>query len=59
MNTFRLEMRVGQDFRQVEADGFEQTGSWLIFYRQPAIGGRPREYWRVQQSDVISMEIKP
>lgn len=58
MTTFRLEMRSGQDMREVDADKWSEIEGWLVFYRQPAVGGFIREYWRVQRSDVISMETK-
>lgn len=59
MTDFRLEMRTGQDVRIVTADSFAEDGRWLVFYRLPAVGGRTREYWRVQIDDVVSMETKP
>ena len=58
MKTYRLEMRTGQDFRHVEADGWKQGDGWMIFFRKPPSGGTV-EYWRVQISDVVSMETKP
>lgn len=56
--TFRLEMRTGQDIREVEADHFREEGRWLIFFRKPPQGG-VKEYWRAQLDDVVSMETKP
>lgn len=52
---FRLEMRVGQDVRDIEADAFAFQDQWMIFYRKPPTGGT-KEYWRVQTADVVSME---
>ncbi len=54
---FRVEMRVGQGMREVDADAFSETGAWFIFYREPPRGGR-EEYWRVRSEDVVSMEVK-
>lgn len=55
---FNIEMRVGQDMRQVDADSFGQAEDWLIFYRKRPQGGS-HEYWRVRLADVVSMETKP
>lgn len=55
---FRLEMRTGQDMREVNADSFAESDAWLVFYRNPPQGGGRVEYWRVQLSDVVSMETK-
>jgi hypothetical protein len=59
MRKFRIEMRVGQDMREVDADRFGSADGWLIFYRDPPQGGHSKEYWRVQTADVVSMETKP
>jgi hypothetical protein len=58
VTTFKLEMRVGQDQRVVEADSRTEEGDWFVFYRRPATGGTV-EYWRVKQADIISMETVP
>ncbi len=58
MADFRIEMRIGQDMRHVEADHFVEQDGWWIFYQKPPQGGK-REYWRVCASDVVSMETKP
>lgn len=55
--TFRVEMRVGQDFRNVEAHFWQQYDGWMIFYRRPPTGGTV-ECWRVQCCDVVSMETR-
>ena len=56
---FQLELRVGQDQRQVEADSWSQENDWMIFYRLPPQGGPRTEYWRVRLSDVVCMETHP
>lgn len=53
--TFRVEMRVGQDQRRVDADNFGEVDGWLIFYRRPPQGGI-QEHWRARLVDVVSME---
>ena len=58
MTKFRIEMKHGQDMREVEADSFNpDIQGWMIFYREPPQGGR-REYWRVRLESVVSMESK-
>ena len=58
MITYRIEMRVGQDMRHVEADQMLEREGWFIFLRKSPQGGSAAEYWRVQSADVISMETK-
>lgn len=58
MSTFRLEVRTGQDIREVPADFWKEDGRWMVFYRRPPQGGT-QEYFRIQLADVVSMEIKP
>lgn len=55
---FRIEMRTGQDMREVNADSHGQTDDWLIFYRNRPQGGGPVEYWRVRMDVVASMETQ-
>jgi hypothetical protein len=54
---FRVEMRVGQDQRVIEADSFTSDDQWMIFYRNPPQGGKV-EYWRVRMDVVASMETQ-
>lgn len=53
--TFRVEMRFGQDHRQVDADKFGTEDGWLIFHRKPPQGGM-QEYWRARLDAVVSIE---
>lgn len=57
MAEWKVEMRVGQDQRIVEADSLAERDGWFIFYRRPPTGGQT-EYWRVWQTDVISIETR-
>ncbi|MBB6424965.1 hypothetical protein [Sphingopyxis sp. JAI128] len=55
---FRLEMRIGQDQRQIDADSYAFSDCWMIFYRGNPQGGQPKEFWRVKTDDVVCMETK-
>ena len=54
---FKVEMKFGQDQRIVDADSFSAEGDWLVFFRNPARGGK-EEYWRTRLDCVVSMETK-
>lgn len=54
-NRYRVEVKFGQDIRQVDADNFAESGDWLIFYRKPPQGGLV-EYWRVRMDCIVAME---
>lgn len=54
---FRLELKFGQDQREVDADLWREEGEWMIFYRKPSQGGTA-EYWRVRLDCVVSMESR-
>jgi len=56
--TFRLEMDAKDPQREIHADSFGTTESWLIFYRKNPQGGSQLEHWRVRLDAVISMETK-
>jgi hypothetical protein len=60
MKTFRVEMKHGQDIREVEADSYSPGDAfgWMIFYRRPAQGGT-QEYWRVRLDSIVSVETRP
>lgn len=55
---FRIEMKDGQAQRIVDADSREvdDIGGWLIFYRNPSIGGGGVECWRTRIDSIVSME---
>ena len=55
---FGIEVRGDSIRREVEADKWMEADGWLIFLRLPAEGGSAREYWRIQRSEVVSMETK-
>jgi hypothetical protein len=55
MKKYRLELGLQGDIRDIEADRYEITGGWVIFYRQPPQGGSMREHWRVQENMVLSI----
>lgn len=55
---YQLEMRFGQTYREVEADSWDDSGGWMVFYRLPPEGGHAQEYWRVRTSDVVSMSAE-
>ena len=54
---YRLEVKHGQDQRQVDADSWAEEEGWMVFYRKPPEGGR-REYWRVRLDCVVAMETR-
>jgi hypothetical protein len=54
---YYLEMRAANPRREVTADSYQESGDWLIFYRNPPQGGKD-EYWRVRLDAVISMETR-
>ena len=57
MTEYKVEMRIGQDNRYVEASHWKFSDGWIVFYRMPPQGG-VIEYWRVQSADVISIGQK-
>lgn len=54
---YLVELRQGEPHRQIDADGFNEIGDWMIFHRKPPQGGI-KEYWRVRMTDVVCMETK-
>jgi hypothetical protein len=60
VSVFKIEMKVGQEQRLVDADRFSATTEegWIIFYRKPPTGGIV-EYWRARLEHVVSMETIP
>ena len=52
---YRVEMKFGQDQREVDADGWTEDDGWMIFYRKPPQGGII-ECWRVHTDCVIAVE---
>lgn len=55
--TYRVEMSIGQDMREVDADSYMLLDGWIVFSRKPPQGGSA-EYWRVKDEHVVSIETK-
>lgn len=53
---YRIEM-IGANApsRDIEADGVHIQDGWIVFFLNNPQGGAQREFFRVQQSHVISM----